>query len=119
MRPRRAPRALVRCSDSLGSGAVTTSRQSLEHGVGVLRGLRHALQHVPVLDDLAVRVEAEDVYTRPRAIAGTVLEAVQPHVVSFGDHPLELDALSRILGRHPSEVVNESLLPVANPRIVL
>src|ERR1700722_20793420 len=36
----------------------------LEHRVGVVRGRWYGLQHVPVLDNFAVLVEAEDVNTR-------------------------------------------------------
>jgi hypothetical protein len=36
--------------------------QNLEHRVRILRGGRHRLQHIPVLDDLAIGIEAEDIY---------------------------------------------------------
>jgi predicted SnoaL-like aldol condensation-catalyzing enzyme len=36
----------------------------------------HTLQHVPVLDDPAVRVEAEDVHTRPVGAVRPVLQTV-------------------------------------------
>jgi len=46
----------------------------LEHRVRVGVFRRKTLEHVPVLDDLAVLVEAEDVDARPRAVLGPVLE---------------------------------------------
>jgi len=72
-----------------------------------------------VLDDPAVVVEAEDVDPGVVLVAGSVLEAVQHDEVSLGDGALELDALSRVLGRHALEVVDERLLPVADVRVVL
>lgn len=42
-------------------GDIRASLESSKHGVVVRRGVRDRLQHVPVLNDLALVVEAEDV----------------------------------------------------------
>ena len=81
--------------------------------------VRDDLEHIPVFDDLAVAVEAEDVDARVVVIAGPVLKAVQHDVVAFCDGPLELDPLARILGGHALEVVDERLLAVTDAGVVL
>src|SRR6478672_5021743 len=90
----------------------------LEHAVVVRGSLRNGLQHVPVLDHFAVRVQPKDVYPRPVTVPGPLLVAVQDHVVTLGDHPLELHVLPRVLPRHPFEVRNEGDLPIRHHRIV-
>src|SRR5216684_5000133 len=93
--------------------------QDSEHRIGIRRFFRHTLQYVPVLNHLAVVVEAEDVDTGPVGIAGPCLVAVQHHVAPLGDDALELDMLARILGGHTYKVVDEGLLAVADVGVVL
>src|SRR5262245_16790050 len=50
---------------------------SLKHAVRICGLVGHDLQHVPVFDDLSVRIEAEDVDSRPDMIARPVLAAMQ------------------------------------------
>ena len=45
--------------------------------------------------------------------------AVQDDEVALCNHALELDPLAWVLGGHPFEVRNESLLAVTNMRVVL
>ncbi len=52
-------------------------RCALEHAVGVCRRRRDSLEDIPVLDDLAVVVEPEDIDPGPVAITWPVLIAVQ------------------------------------------
>jgi hypothetical protein len=54
-----------------------TAEAHLEHPVGVRRLDWDDLEYVPVLDDLAVVVEAEDVHSGVVVVAGPVLQAVQ------------------------------------------
>jgi hypothetical protein len=72
-----------------------------------------------VLDDLAVLIEAEDVDAGVFVVTGPDLVAMQNHIVVFGYHPLELDALAGIFVSHPDEVVDERLFAVGNLRVVL
>src|SRR3954453_16395804 len=82
-----------------------------EHRVGVLRFFGDALEHVPVLDDLPVLVEAEDVNARPDVrmlrpaapppgrqspplrIPRPILTAMQDDVLALGDGADEVDLL--------------------------
>ncbi len=52
---------LERPKKALWSGLESGSDCLSEHRVGVVRGGRHRLQHIPVLNDLAIGIEAEDV----------------------------------------------------------
>jgi len=72
-----------------------------------------------VLDDLAVGIEPEDVDPGPGVVAGPMLPAVQHHEIAFGDHAHEFDALARVLAGRFLEVIDEGLLAVADPWIVL
>jgi hypothetical protein len=64
----------------------------LEHPVLVGRGLRDDLQHVPVLDHLAVLVEPEDVDPGALIVTRSDLVAVQHDVGALGQRPVELHA---------------------------
>jgi hypothetical protein len=55
------------------------------------------LQDVPVFDDLAVIIEAEDIHSGPHMIAGPILAAMKDHVVAFGDHAFEFHTLAGII----------------------
>src|SRR5439155_12677943 len=61
----------------------------LEHRVGVRGFIGNWLEHVPVLDDPSIVVEADDVNAGPVPVAGPLLIAVDDDVVAFGDHRLE------------------------------
>ena len=67
--------------------------RSLEHRVGVSRGLRDRLDHVPVLVDLAA-LQAEDVHHR--LSAGTIGQAVpmtvKDNVLAVSKDTLDLAA---------------------------
>ncbi len=71
-----------------------------------------------MFDDLAARIEAEDVDARV-LLFGPELVAVQDDVVAFGKGALEFDALAGILGGHALEVVDERLFAVGDVRVVL
>src|SRR4051812_36208026 len=90
-----------------------------EHRVGVRRFFGDALEHVPVLDDLPVLVEAEDVDPTPVPIARPLLTAMQDDVFALRDGADEVDLLPRVLLRHPGEVGDEGILSVRDARIVL
>src|ERR1700730_4167678 len=64
--------------------------RSLEHRVGVSRGLRDRLDHVPVLDDLAA-FQAEDVHHRLSAgiIGQAVAMTVKDNVVAVSKDTLD------------------------------
>src|SRR3954469_24737168 len=97
------------------SRAGTGSYSHSEHRVGVLRFFRHALEHVPVLDDFPVLVEAEDIdpgpdvrMLRPAAsarrrqrpllpITRPLLAAMQDNVLALRDGADEVDLLPRVL----------------------
>ena len=83
------------------------------------RSLRHDLQHIPVLDDLAVVVQPENVDTRPGMVAWPVLPAVQDDKVAFGDSADEIDALVGELTSCVLKVIDKGLLAIAHARIVL
>jgi hypothetical protein len=53
------------------------------------------LQDVPVFDDLAVIIEAEDIHSGPHMIAGPILAAMKDHVVALGDHMFEFHTPAR------------------------
>src|SRR6185503_1652258 len=82
-------------------------RSFSKHRVLVFRPCWNPLKHVPVLDDLSLLVESEDVDPRPVAIARPVLVAVQHHVVALTDHAFELNPLARVLECHPFEILHE------------
>jgi hypothetical protein len=48
-----------------------------------------------------------------------MLETVKDDIITFGDDPPELDALPRILARHPFKVLDERRFTVRNHRVVL
>jgi hypothetical protein len=84
-----------------------------EHVVAATDGrLRHLLEHVPVLDDLPVVVEAEDVDAGH--VPGLVVE-VDGDEIAFGDHPVDLD-VERPDG---GEELLDGLQPVAGLGVVL
>src|SRR6267142_3751819 len=94
---------------------------ALEHCVAVSRGIWHNLQHVPVLDDFAIVIQAKNIHTRPVSVfvGRPLLMAMQNHVVAFGENSFEVHMLARVLLRHPLEVRNEGFLAIRDVRIVL
>ena len=73
----------------------------LEHRIRVRGLVRDNLEHIPVLHDLSVGIQAEDVYAGPIPVlvGGPFLMTVQHHVVPFGNHPLERYVLAWVLLR--------------------
>jgi hypothetical protein len=68
----------------------------------LFRFRRHHLQHVPLLDDLAIAVETEDIDTRPIFVAITrpLLVTMHYDVVAPSDQALEVHAFPRVLLGH-------------------
>jgi hypothetical protein len=92
---------------------------TLEHPIGVRGCPRNFLQHIPMLHDLAVLVQAENINPRPVRASRPSLITMQLRVVAFCNHGLEFDALPRIIPRHHSELIDERLLSIRSHRIVL
>jgi hypothetical protein len=72
-----------------------------------------------MLHDLAIIIEPENIDPGPIAITRPLLMAMQDDVVPFGDHTLEMYALTRILLRHPRKILDESSLTVGHRWVVL
>src|SRR5580692_12147236 len=62
----------------------------LEHRVGVVRGGRYRLQHVPVLNDLAVSVETEDVDTGGFLASPVQVTHVYKSQIAIDGHAFDL-----------------------------
>jgi hypothetical protein len=77
------------------------------------------LQHIPMLGDLAVLGQAEDVDARVIMVAGPVLPTVEDNEVSFGNASYNLNTFSRIFERHPLEIVDETSLACGHRWVVL
>src|ERR1700732_3015554 len=88
---------------------------SLKHRIGVVGGGWHRLQHVPVLDDIAVGVEAEDVDTR-----GFLASPVQVTHVYKGQIAIDGDAFD-LAGYAPGQldVAHDGIEPIREKRVVL
>ncbi len=84
-----------------------------EHRVIVSRRFRDGLKHVPMLDYLAFIIQAEDVDARPVVVAPPLLVAMQDYIIAFSEDALELDALARIVFRHPLEISMKACFPSA------
>ena len=84
-----------------------------EHPVVVGRRLGDHLQDVPVLDDLPVRVEPEDVDARVVVGAWPGLMAVQDDVVAFREGPDEVDVLAGYSSAMRSKYWMNASLPSA------
>jgi hypothetical protein len=94
-------------------------RHALDHAVGIGRGIRHALDGVPMLDDLALLIQAEDVDSDPIIVAGPFLAGVQHHVVAFGDGALEEHLLAGVILAQAGEVIDKALLAIPYGGIML
>lgn len=79
----------------------------------------HTLQHVPVLHNLAILIEPEDVDACPVCVSGPLLKAVQDDAAALGNYALEVNALAWILLSRPREVCDEPLFAIGDVRIVL
>src|SRR5262249_25517968 len=93
--------------------------ERLEHSVRIGCLFRDDLEHVPVLDDLSIAFQSEDVDARPSVITGPILPTMKNDVVSLGYDSFELDMFAGVIARHALEVVYERLLSVANSGVVL
>jgi hypothetical protein len=75
-------------------------RAASEHGIAIGRFLRNPLQHIPVLNDLSVRIEPKNVDASPIVIFRPLLVAVQDNELSFSENPLNstcLPGYSRVI----------------------
>ena len=81
---------------------------------------RHGLGDVPVLNDFAVVVEAEDVNHRFAALVRGVLAVdVDDNEVAFRHDALDVGVRLRVLLEEGAEGINERLAAVGHARIVL
>src|SRR5262249_47817330 len=109
----------ARCSDFFLGAAPTSDCgkgfrcfERLEHSVRIGCLFRDDLEHVPVLDDLSIAFQSEDVDARPSVITGPILPTMKNDVVSLGYDSFELDMFAGVIARHALEVVYERLLSV-------
>ena len=77
------------------------------------------MQHIPVLHDLAVRVQPKNVNAGPVAIVRPMLMTVEDHEIAVGENPSKLDMLSRVVARHALEILDECVLAVRDGWVVL
>src|SRR6266403_4116307 len=93
---------------------------SLEHRVGVSRGLRDRLDHVPVLKDLAA-FQAEDVHHRLSAgiIGQAVPMTVKDNVVAVSKDTPDLAPSIRMIRHDPGDELLQAFHAVFDQWIVL
>ena len=91
---------------------------AIEHPVIVRAVLRHFVEHVSVLDDLAFLIETENVDACIVRSLWPELVTMQDHVVNVLKGALDLYVFARVFPRHPLEVVDEGVLAVCDVRIV-
>jgi hypothetical protein len=72
-----------------------------------------------MLYDFPVPIQPENVHASPIGIARPFLPRMKNHLVAFRERSHKMDALARVLLRHPLEVTDKSLLSIFNHRIVL
>src|SRR5215218_4727139 len=114
------PPAIATSKLSGTSPSRITSYQGSEHRVVVRRRLGDGLDHVPVLDDLAPAVQAEDVGHRRAAVLRRGRDvAVGDDEVALADHALDVDVQLRELRREALDEVDEGLEAVGRLRVVL
>src|SRR3954451_11277371 len=82
---------------SSSTGSAARQGRSSEHPVVVGGVVGDDLQDIPVLDDLAVGVEAEDVDAGVVVVAGPGLMAVQDDMVTLGNRANEPHPLARVV----------------------
>ncbi len=67
-----------------------------------------------MFDDFAVVIEPKNINACPIGVPWPLLITMQDHVVAFGNHPLEVDTLARIVLGHLREGGDESLLAITH-----
>lgn len=77
------------------------------------------LQHIPMLNDLPLIVEPENIDSRVIVVSGPVLGAMKNDILVLCHDPLYLDSFARPFASHALEIVNEALLSGFHMRIVL
>src|SRR5262249_16608098 len=100
-------------------GGLRHSVQVLEHRICVGRFLRHRLQRVPMLDNLAIVIEPEYVDAGPVTCTRPRLLSMQDHVVSFGNGTSEVDMLAWVPILYVGEIVDEALFAIGYRRVML
>src|SRR5215468_15342 len=105
------------------SATAGPSRWSSDLGVAVLGGGRDLRDNIPVLDDLAVRVQAEDVDDLaaewPVDRNGTGEERVRDDEIAVGEDPLDVDMHVGERIREAGDELNECVEAVRRERVVL
>lgn len=91
----------------------------LIHGITAFRFTWHLLYSAPVLDDLAVVIEAKDINCNVLLISRPDLVSVKNHEIAFRNRAQELNLLVLIFSSHLLEVFNKTLLAVVHQRIML
>ena len=86
-----------------------------KHRVGVGRGFRNRLQHVPVLQDSAIRIEPENVHAGVLFAAPIQIAHMNEGQIAFNGHTLDLTGNTARL----PEVAFQRCCPVWKERIVL
>src|SRR3984893_3679013 len=86
-----------------------------KHSIGVCGLVGHNLQHVPVLHDLTLFIELEDVDSGPHVITGPILATMKDHIVTFGDYPFEFHTLAGIIAARLLEMAMNPSFPSATP----
>jgi hypothetical protein len=78
-------------------------RRCLEHCVVVGRFIRHGLEHVPMLDDFSIVVEAKDIDAGPflLTVARPLLATMEYNVIALKIHRSLLVAVESIIHRSP------------------
>jgi hypothetical protein len=67
-----------------------------------------------MLDDIALIIEAENVDTCPRMVAGPFLPAEQNNVIALCNHALELDVFTGVAAGGSLKIGDEPFLTVAD-----
>jgi hypothetical protein len=113
--PSPACRELLEAAAQMWTNSRLQDPYCLEHRVAVVRRGWHRLQHIPVLDHLAVSVEAEDVDAR-----GFVASPVQVTHVHKGEVAIDGDAFD-LAGYSPDllDITHDDIEPVREKRVVL
>jgi hypothetical protein len=93
--------------------------RALEHTVRITAPLRHSLHDIPMLDDLAIIIEPENVDGGEILHTGPFLQAVQDYVVAFGKGAFYGDTLAGVLPRHALKEVDKAQFAGLDVGIVL
>src|SRR5215831_3536712 len=121
--PVRAQSARADGSRRYWSATAGPSRWRSDLGVAVLGGGRDLRDDIPVLDDLAVRVEAEDVDDLaaqwPVDRFGTGEQRVRDDEVAVGEGPLDVDVHVGERAREAGDEPDECVETVRRERVVL